>query len=253
MEIISIINQKGGAGKTTTAHALGTGLAKKGFKVLFIDTDGQANLTSIMKADKNKSKLLDLLTGKADINEIIQKTNNGDILAGNKDLFQADIVIRETGKEYRLKEEIANLNERYDYIIIDTPVALGILTVNAMVVANSILIASQSDWLNLSGIECVRDTMETVRKYCNSKLYIRGILLTRFKERTRLNRDFVTAIDEFARELNTKVYETKIRDSIVISESQVKQQSIFDYDSNSNVAKDYEAFVEEFLQDKHQS
>jgi chromosome partitioning protein len=246
MEIISIINQKGGAGKTTTAHALGTGLAKKGFKVLFIDIDGQANLTNTMQAE-GEGKILDLLSNKVNINEIIQRTSNGDILAGGEDSFHANVEIIGEKREYRLKESIANLNEKYDYIIIDTPPALDILTINAMVASNSIIITSQAELYNLNGTDRVVKIIKSICEDRNKNLSIKGILLTRFKERTRLNRDFAKLVDEFATKLNTKVYNTTIRDSIVISEAQAMYKSIFDYAPDSNVAKDYEAFVEEFL------
>jgi chromosome partitioning protein len=245
-EIVAIINQKGGAGKTTTAHALGEGLKKRGLKVLFIDLDGQASLTDIAKADSSKSVTLDLLTKRAEAKEIIQRTDSSDILAGGQDLFKADITITETGKEYRLKEELDKI-KGYDYVVIDTPPALGILTINALVAATSVVIASQADRLNLSGIDRIREVIEMVRKYCNKKLSIKGILLTRFKERTRLNKDFAIVMDKFAKELKTKVYKTTIRDSIAISEAQAKRMSIFDYDKESKVAKDYEEFVKEFL------
>jgi chromosome partitioning protein len=245
-EIVAIINQKGGAGKTTTAHALGAGLKQKRFKVLFVDLDGQASLSNIVKANSSKNGVFDLLTKRAKTGEIIQSTESGNILAAREDLFKADITIAEAGKEYRLKEALDNVKE-YDYIIIDTPPTLGILTVNALVAATSVVITSQADQLNLSGIDRIREVIETVKKYCNKKLSVRGILLTRFKERTRLNKDFAIVIDKFAKELRTKVYKTTIRDSIVISESQAKKMSIFEYAKRSNVAKDYEAFVEEFL------
>lgn len=245
-EIVAIINQKGGAGKTTTAHALGEGLKKKGFKVLLVDLDGQASLSDITKADSSKSRTLDLFAKRAEVKEIIQRTESGDILAGGEDLFKADITITETGKEYRLKEELDKV-KGYDYVVIDTPPALGILTVNALVAATCVVIASQADRLNLSGIERIREAIETVRKYCNKRLSIRGILLTRFKERTRLNKDFATVMEKFAKELKSKVYKTTIRESIAISEAQAKRESIFEYDKESKVAKDYEGFVEEFL------
>jgi chromosome partitioning protein len=248
-EIVAVVNQKGGAGKTTTAHALGEGLKKKGFKVLFIDLDGQASLSDIIKADRSKSGVFELLTKRAEVKSIIQTTQSCDILTASEDLFKADITITEMGKEYCLKEALEKL-EGYDYVIIDTPPALGILTVNALVAASSIVIASQADSLNLSGIERIIEVMDTVRKYCNKKLSIRGILLTRFKERTRLNKDFLVVINNFAKKLKAKVYKTTIRDSIVISESQAKRMSIFDYDKESNVAKDYNNFVEEFLKQR---
>lgn len=247
-EIVAIVHQKGGSGKTTTAHILGASLCKRNFRVLFVDMDGQANLTHIMQADASKSGLLDLLSKKLRVSEIIQKTPNGDIVTGNKDLFQADTTIAGVGKEYHLKEALDDIRDEYDYVVIDTPPALSILTVNALVASSSAIIASQAEWLNLNGIENVSETVGSVREYCNKKLFIKGILLTQFKERTRLNKAFATAINKVADKLGTKVFKSIIRDSIVISEAQVKCMTVFDYAPNSNVAKDYEAFLDEFLQ-----
>ncbi|GMO68099.1 MAG: AAA family ATPase [Endomicrobiia bacterium] len=247
-EIIAIVNQKGGSGKTTTVQALGVGLKKRGYKILFIDMDGQANLTELMQTDQNKNGLLYLLTKKIGIKEIVQKTISGaDIIAGGEDSFEADIAVAGEGKEYRLKEALDEIKDEYDYIVIDTPPALSVLTVNALVASNSAIIASQAERLNLSGISRVEKIIETVRKYCNNGLIIRGILLTRFKERTRLNKETATVMESLAKKLNTIVYETTIRESVVISEAQMMQQSIFDYALKSNIAKDFEAFVEEFL------
>ncbi|GMO68159.1 MAG: AAA family ATPase [Endomicrobiia bacterium] len=247
-EIVSIVHQKGGSGKTTTAHTLGVGLRKRGFKVLFIDMDGQASLSVIMQADQNKSGLLALLDRKASVREIVQKTPNGDILAGSENLFQADTLISGVGKEYRLKKALEDVKDEYDYIVIDTPPALSALTVNALVASNSAIIASQAEWLNLNCIGNINKTIEAVREYCNEKLAIKGILLTQFRERTRLNKAFATAISSVADKLGSKVFKTPIRASIIVSEAQVKHVTVFDYAPTSNVAKEYEAFIDEFLQ-----
>jgi chromosome partitioning protein len=162
----------------------------------------------------------------------------GDIIAGSEDLFQADTVVVGSRKEYRLKEMIDGIKEVYDYIIIDTPSVLGILTVNAMVASNSVVIASQAESYNLTGIDRISRVIRSIRECRNNNLLIKGILLKRFKERTVLNRDFAELISKFAKELDTKVYKATIRDSIVISESQARRMSIYDYDVNSKVAKD---------------
>ncbi|MDR2666378.1 MAG: ParA family protein [Endomicrobium sp.] len=247
-EIVSIINQKGGSGKTTTAYALGTGLYKKGFKVLFIDLDGQANLTSAMQVIPSKSGILDLLTNKVRISEIVQKIAIGDVLVGSEDLFQADMNVVDVGKEYRLKEALADVKEEYDYVIIDTPPALSILTINALVASDSAIITSQAERFNSSGVDRISKVIETIRNHRNKSLVIKGVLLTRFKERTRLNRDFAKLLKEFADKLGTKVFKATIRDSIVISEAQAKRIAIFDYAPKSNVTEDYRVFIEEFLQ-----
>lgn len=247
-EIISIVNQKGGSGKTTTAIALGTGLKKRGFKVLFVDLDGQANLTNTIGIDKNRGSLFDLLTKRASVWDIIQKTSGGDILPGSESLFQMDtITTSHKGKEYLLEEALGDIKGEYDYIILDTPPALSVLTLNALFASTDVIIASQADWYNFSGVDRITKIIGSICQHRNKSLDIRGILLTRFTERTILNKEFANLIDEFAGKLGTKIFRTKIRNSIVISEAQAKHMTIFDYASTSNVARDYEAFINEFL------
>jgi chromosome partitioning protein len=247
-EIVSIVNQKGGSGKTTTAFSLGTGLKRKGYKVLFIDMDGQGDLSDLMQVYEKQSSLLKLLKKEVDINDIIRKTSYGDIILGSEDLFQTDITITQTNKEYFLKEALGKLQEPYDYIIIDTPPALSVLTINALVASKSIVIASKADPFNIGGIERVGMTVDVVRKYCNEKLLIKGILITQFKGKTNLSRTNLSVIEDIAKKMGTKVFKATIRDTVTMVEVQGKHMSIFEYAPTSNVARDYEAFVEEFLQ-----
>ena len=249
-EIVSIVNQKGGSGKTTTTFSLGIGLKKRGYKVLFIDMDGQGDLSDLMQVYEKRSGLLKLLKKEVDINDIVQKTPCGDIIPGSEDLFQTDITITQTNKEYFLKEALDKLKDPYDYIVIDTPPALSVLTINALVASNSLVIASKADPFNIGGIERVGMTVEVVRKYCNKALLIKGILITQFKERTNFNRANLSEIENIAKKMGTKKFKTVIRDTITMVEIQGKHMSVFDYAPESNVAKDYKAFIEEFLQVK---
>jgi chromosome partitioning protein len=151
-EAIAVINQKGGVGKSTTALAIGQGLFLKGYKVLFIDLDAQGNLSYSVDIALNSKSILDVLTGKADVKEVIQHTEAGDILPSDLLLSGADLLLTEMGKEYKLKEAIEPLKEVYDYIIIDTPPALGILTVNALTACTGVIIPAQADIYSLQGI-----------------------------------------------------------------------------------------------------
>jgi chromosome partitioning protein len=248
MEVVAIVNRKGGVGKTATAQALGAGLARKKKKVLYIDLDSQTNLSYGLGADPEGLNSMDVLTGEATAAEAIQHTPQGDVIAGSEALAGADAAIDGTGKEYRLKEAIDGL--QYDYIIIDTPAQLGTLTVNALTAANSVVIPVQAEVYSLQGIGQLSKTIEAVKKYCNRDLYIRGILTTRYNGRAVISKDMQSNLKDAAEQLKTKLYSTPIRECVSIKEAQAIQQDIYTYAPRSNAAKDYEAFVEEFMERK---
>jgi len=247
MKAIAIINQKGGVGKTTTALALAAGLARVGKRVLQVDMDAQANITQTLGADDRGLTVLDVLMRKAIIGEAIQKTVQGDVLPANPGIAGLDTVLTSVGKEYRLKEAFVGLNGTYDYVIIDTPPALGILTINALAACDEIIVPAQADIFSLNGIKQLHETTQAVKEYCNPKLKILGILLTRHNARSILSRDIADVIEQTAQHLQTKLFRTTIRENIAIKEAQAKQQSIYDYAPKSNAATDYLAFTKEIL------
>ena len=249
MKIITITNQKGGEAKSTTAETLSAGLTKKGFRVLSIDMDGQANFSLSQNADKSKPTLLGVLTGEVKIENAIQKTNCGDFIPANKALSNADTILSDTGKEYKLKEALATIPGLYDYIVIDTPPALNVLTVNALTACNSVIIPTQANIYSISGIDRLKDTIATIKKYCNQALSIEGILLTRYSDRSTISKQLTNVINDLADKLNTKVYKSRIRESSIVREAQVCKQNIFDYSPKSKVAIDYDNFINEFLED----
>ena len=246
MEVVAIVNRKGGVGKTATAQALGAGLIKKGCGVLYIDLDSQTNLTYGLGADAGGLSSMDVLAGDATAQEAIQHTQQGDVIAGAEALAGADAVIDGTGKEYRLKEALEGL--QYDYCIIDTPAALGTLTVNALTAADSVIIPVQAEVYSLQGIGQLSKTIEAVKKYCNRNLYIRGILITRYNGRAIISRDMQANLEDAAQQLKTRLYSTPIRECVSIKEAQAQQQDIYSYAPRSNAAKDYAAFIEEFTE-----
>ncbi len=247
MKSIAIINQKGGVGKTTTALALAAGLSRRGKRVLQVDLDAQANITQTLGADDSSLTVLDVLTRKSGIDKAIQKTGQGDVLPASPGLAGLDTVLTFVGKEYRLKEALGQLNGNYDYVIIDTPPALGILTVNALAACNEIIIPAQADIFSLNGIRQLYETIQPVRQYCNPKLKILGILLTRYSSRSILSRDIADVIEQTAQSLRTRLFKTTIRENIAIKEAQAKQRDIFSYAPKSNAAADYQAFTEEIM------
>jgi chromosome partitioning protein len=247
MKSIVIINQKGGVGKTTTALNLGIGLAVRGLRVLFIDLDGQGNLSYSLNHDERKASVLDLLTYKAKISDVIQHVEKSDLISADAALTGADNIITTTGKEYRLKEALDSISEEYKYAVIDTPPALGILTVNALTAASEAIITTQADIFSLHGIAQVNESINAVRQYCNKHLKIAGILLTRYNYRTVLSRHITETLSKTAKELNTKLYKSKIRESISIKEAQAARKDIYSYAHTSNGALDYMEFTKEFL------
>lgn len=247
MKTIAIANRKGGVGKSTTAAALVNGLTLKGFRVLAVDLDAQRNLSGTMRAKTDSKTILGVLLGDIAASEAIRRTANGDIIPASKALSGADTTITDTGKEYRLKEALAAISDSYDYCIIDCPPALGILTVNALTAADSVIIPAQADAYSLDGIEDLQETIKPVRRYCNPGLKVEGILLTRYSNRSILSRDVTTLAGQLARRLGTKVFKTTIREAITVKEAQISQQSLFEYAPKAKVTEDYSAFIEELL------
>lgn len=247
MKTITIINQKGGVGKSTTAHAIGAGLSIKGYKVLFIDLDAQGNLSYTLNADTRGYNSLGVLERPQTIKEEIQQIGNIDILASSPNLAGADNIINQTGKEYRLKEALDLVKDIYDYCVIDTPPALGIVTINALTASTGAIIPAQADIYSLQGISQLNQTIEAVKKYCNPSLYIMGIVLTRYSKRIIIRREVAEMLEETAKNLNTKLYNTKIRESIALVEAQAMKEDIYTYAPKSNATEDYMALTEEII------
>lgn len=247
-DIIAVINQKGGVGKSTTALSLGAGLSLRGYKVLYADLDAQGNLSHTMKANASGLTALDVLTQQATAAEVIQHTDLGDIIPASPALAGADAVITATGKEYRLREALEPVKGSYDYIVIDTPPALGVLTINALTACHSAVIPAQADIYSLQGINQLYTTIDTVRKYCNPSLSIKGILLTRYSARSILSRELAEVIEQTAQRFNTQLFSTPIRETVAVREAQASQQDIYSYAPKSNAAADYTAFVAELLE-----
>ena len=246
MKIIAVSTQKGGAGKTTTAQALAQGLNRKGLRALLIDLDGQqAGLTSIMGASVSGNTAYEVLKGDCRINDAIQSTPQGDIIARSPKMEQLDSELK-AGRELRLRIALENL-KGYDYVIIDTPPASGVLVDNALTVADGVVIPAQADVMSLYALEQSVKAVNDIKRYTNPNLRILGILITRYNGRGTISREIVKTLEARAENMGTMVYKTKIRECIAIKEDQAAQTDLFDRSSKYNSVKDYGTFVNEVI------
>lgn len=246
MKIVTITNQKGGVGKTTTASSLFAGLHKMGKKTLAIDMDSQCNLSYCFKADTSKPSIINVFRGEVSLKDAMQHTEAGDFIQSDKNLDNVMTELSALDKVYKLSKVLKEIKDLYDYVIIDTPPALSPLTINALVASNSVIIPVQADSFSMQGAEALAETIKGIREV-NESLEMSGILIVRYKGRAGLAQHMNKKFEDFAKIFETRVFETKIRDAIAIQESQLARTNIFDYDSNCNVALDYANFVKEFI------
>lgn len=253
-KIITIANQKGGVGKTTTALCLGAELESKGFKILYIDLDKQCNTSKVLKADVEKGGSFELITKKANAKELIQITaSNEYVISGSKDLDSIDNILNDPknsiGKEYRLRDSLKDIKELFDYIVIDTPPRLDSITINALTCTDYLIIVSNADTFSLEGIKDINGITESVKEYTNKDLKVGGILITRYNNRANLSQAYKDALEQLAKDNNTKIYKTTIRENIAIRESQALKERITTYAPKSNANEDYLSFANEVIED----
>lgn len=244
--VITISNQKGGVGKTTTCAALASGLFLAGHRVLGIDLDPQGNLGFCLGGEEEHPwTVLDLLNGSVSAGEAVCQGQFCDLLLS--DITLSGWAARSGGSEAVLREAIRPLEDSYDYIVIDTPPALNLLTVNAYTASDYLVIPMASDILSLVGLSQLKETIESVRSSFNPSLKVLGILLNRFNHRTLLSRDVLEMAEQLAAQIGTQVFDTKIRTGVAIAEAPAHGESIFSYNPRSSAVKDYKNFLEEVL------
>lgn len=248
--VLTIANQKGGVGKTTSAAAVAAwlGRVQKG-RVLVIDLDPQCNLSATFPySDHGDIGAYDLISRGANIKSVIHDAAGVDIIPASEQLANVNLEVTQTGKEYRLRECLSEIRDAYDYIIIDTAPSLGLLTVNAFVASDYLIVPTSADVYSLISLGQLYSTYEVVRKYCNSQLKIAGILLTRHNPRTILSKDMAMMIDDAAKQFGTVVFKNFIREGVAVREAQARHVDIFSYAAKSNPAEDYRKVIAELLQ-----
>ncbi len=247
-KVIAVANQKGGVGKTTTTVNLSTILAKKGKKVLLVDTDPQGNATSGLGVEKDgEFSTYDLLIADVQAEDIIEKTaiKNLSICPSNMNLAGAEVqLVSMMSREQRMKEKLDVIKKNYDFILIDCPPSLGLITLNAFTAADSVLIPVQCEYYALEGLGQLLNTIELVRKHLNKNLYIEGALLTMYDIRTNLANQVVKEVKRF---FQNKVYKTVIPRNVRVSEAPSYGVPITIYDPKSKGSKSYEKFAKEFI------
>lgn len=247
-KIISVANQKGGVGKTTTTVNLCAILAKKNKKVLLIDADPQGNATSGLGAEKEAEfSTYDILVSDVEIKDAIQDTiiKNLKICPANMNLAGAEVeLVSMMSREQRLKEKLDLVKEEFDYIFIDCPPSLGLITLNSFTASNSVLIPIQCEYFALEGLGQLLNTINLVKKHLNKNIKIEGALLTMYDIRTNLSNQVVKEVKRY---FENKVYKTVIPRNVRLSEAPSYGMPITEYDPRSKGAKSYMKFAKEFL------
>lgn len=244
--IITVTNQKGGIGKTTTSSALISGLTAKNKKVLGIDLDPQGNLGFSLGIEiEDSPTIYDVFKEKVSVTRAISRTEYGDVIPSNILLSGAELEFNRPGREFLLRNALSDLQHLYDYIIIDTPPALNILTVNAYVASNCLIIPMVPEILSLLGVSQLKETIDTVVKFYNKNLNVLGILLTKYNKHLNLSKEVLEMAETIATQLDTRVFDAKIRQGVAVAEAPAHCQSILDYAPKSKPSLDYHAFIDE--------
>jgi chromosome partitioning protein len=245
-QVIALANQKGGVAKTTTTLNLGVALAERGKRVLAVDLDPQSNLTMSQGIDPDDldRTMFDVLVHKTPIEDVIQRREI-DLAASSIDLAGAELALSSMiGRERALQKALLPVRGRYDYVLIDTPPSLGLLTINALTAADGVIVPVQCEYLSLRGLIQLENTLTMIRENLNPDVRIKGILPTMFDGRTLHSREAVEILQENFGDL---VFETRIRKTIRYAEAPVKGTSVLQYDSKGNAAKAYRDLAGEVL------
>ncbi len=249
-KVISVANQKGGVGKTTTAVNLSACLAYEGKKVLLVDSDPQGNATGGAGVDKRhcEQTVYDVLINSVSIEDIVKETSyeNFDVCPSNISLAGAEIeLVSILGREYQLKNALEKVKDKYDFIIIDAPPSLGLITINALTASDSVLIPIQCEYYALEGVSQLTNTVKKIKKVLNPEIEIEGVLLTMFDSRTNLS---IQVVEEVKRFFPDKVYRSIIPRNVRLSEAPSFGTPIIHYDKTSRGAESYLELARELIE-----
>lgn len=253
MKIYVVANQKGGIGKTTTATAVASILSKKGKKVLFIDADKQGNSSDTFRAViDGVATLYDVLLDddRLELFEAIQHTKSGDIVASDPLLRKADKILYDDVEGlYRLDDTLKKLNG-YDYVIVDTNPSIDSILKSCLIACDEVIIPITADRYALQGLSQLNETISSIRKRQNTRLKVAGLLIVKYDKRTNLTKEVEQAVESIVSLMDTKLFETKIRESVKTREAQAKRTMLMDYSKDCTTACDYINFVNELLEEK---
>jgi len=244
--VISFANQKGGVAKTTTTLNLGVAFSEQGLKVLLIDLDPQGNLTMSqgLNPDSIERSMFDVLVHRLPMQEVIHHAEV-DLAVSSIDLAGAELALSSMiGRERALEKALAEVKVNYDYVLIDTPPSLGLLTINALVASNGVIVPVQCEYLSLRGLVQLENTLSMIRENLNPNVEIEGILPTMYDSRTLHSREAVEILEENFGDL---VFDTKIRKTVRYAEAPVKGTSVLKYDPSGNAAEAYRDLAKEVL------
>ncbi len=248
VKIITITNQKGGVGKTTIATSLVSSLSRRGYKVLGVDMDPQGSMGFSAGLDiENNHTVYEVLKGDLPVRDAIVPAEWGDFLLSNILLSSLGEERNVYGRETLLREALAPVRDDYDFIIIDTPPGLSVLTTNAYAAADGLLIPTKPNILEVLAVSQIRETIKELHKSINPELKVLGILINFYDPRLSLGHEVTELMETLAQEMNTKVFKAKIRSTVGVAEAPAHAQSIFTYGRAVSAKVSFQAFTEEFL------